>query len=144
MLDIWLLFEAFQSRYIARGMILERKKKCLIALAEWAFGGGEDFCRACAQTCPNCPNCPKTLNAPRSIKGWQVWTLVQRLDGQVRVAGGMGGTVLGWDMSAAFHLGAALGIPPLIIAELLPPIEAAMARKINENAGSGDREWLDA
>ena len=47
--------------------------------------------------------------------------------------GGMsGGAVLGWDMGAALQLGAALGLSPLIIAELLPPIEAAMVRKTNE------------
>ncbi len=72
--------------------------------------------------------------------GWQVWDLVQRLGGQVRVSGGMsGGAVLGWDMAAALQLGAALGLSPFILAELLPPIEAAMVRKTNEalQAGSG-------
>ena len=70
---------------------------------------------------------------PLTLEGWQVWDLVQRLGGQVRVAGGMsGGAVLGWDMGAALQLGAALGLPPLIIAELLPPIEAVMVRKTNE------------
>jgi len=56
------------------------------------------------------------------------------------VAGGIsGGAVLGWDMGAALQLGAGLGLSPLIIAELLPPIEAVMVRKINETlqAGSG-------
>jgi hypothetical protein len=74
------------------------------------------------------------------LEGWQVWDLVQRLGGQVRVAGGIStGAVLGWDMGAALQLGAALGLPPLIIAELLPSIEAAMVRKTNEalKAGSG-------
>ena len=62
-----------------------------------------------------------------TLEGWQIWDLVQRLGGQVRVAGGMsGGAVLGWD------IGAALGLSPLIIAELLPPIEAVMVRKSNE------------
>ena len=77
--------------------------------------------------------CPRSLHAPRSFEGWQVWDLVQRLGGQVRVPGGMsGGVVLGWDMGAAMQLGAALGLSPLIIAELLPPIEAVMVRKTNE------------
>lgn len=35
-------------------------------------------------------------------------------------------------MGAALQLGAALGLSPLIIAELLPPIEAVMVRKSNE------------
>jgi hypothetical protein len=75
-----------------------------------------------------------------TLEGWQVWDLVQRLGGQVRVAGGMGGgAVLGWDMGATFQLGTGLGLSPLIIAELLPPIEAVMVRKTNEalQAGSG-------
>ena len=51
----------------------------------------------------------------------------------MRVVGGMsGGAVIGWDMGAALQLGCALGLSPLIIAELLPPIEAVMVRKTNE------------
>ena len=79
-----------------------------------------------------------------TLDGWQVWDLVQRLGGQVRVAGGIsGGAVLGWDMGSALQLGAALGLSPLIIAELLPPIEAVMVRKINEQTGSGGLEGFD-
>jgi len=51
--------------------------------------------------------------------------------------------VVGWDMSAALALGDALGISPLAMAELLPIIEAAMVRKLNEelaaNGGPGFR-----
>ena len=51
----------------------------------------------------------------------------------MRVAGSMsGGVVIGWDMGAALQLGAALGLSPLIMAELLPAIEAVMVRKTNE------------
>ena len=84
--------------------------------------------------CPSvCADCPRSLHAPRTLEGWQIWDLVQRLGGQVRVAGGMnGGAVLGWDMGAALQLGVALGLSPPIIAELLPPIEAVMVRKTNE------------
>ena len=68
-----------------------------------------------------------------TLEGWQIWDLVQRLGGQVRVAGGVSsGAVLGWDMAAALQLGTALWLSPLIIAELLPPIEAVMVRKTNE------------
>lgn len=63
------------------------------------------------------------------MEGWQVWDLVQRLGGQMRVAGTV---VIGWDMGAALQIGGALGIPALAIAELLPPMEALMVRKINE------------
>ena len=87
-----------------------------------------------------CAECPRTQHKPLTLEGWQVWDLVQRLGGQVRAVGGMsGGAVLGWDMGAALQLGAALGLSPLIIAELLPPIEAVMVRKTNETlqAASG-------
>ena len=47
------------------------------------------------------------------------------------------GAVLGWDMGAALALGSALGVNPLIAAELLPEIEAVMVRKLNEQIGEG-------
>ncbi|TYB84203.1 hypothetical protein [Oceaniovalibus sp. ACAM 378] len=55
--------------------------------------------------------------------------MVGRLGGQLRV---IPGAVLGWDMGAALALAQALGINPLIAAELLPEIEAVMVRKLNE------------
>ena len=42
------------------------------------------------------------------------------------------GAVLGWDMGAALAMALALGIETLIVAELLPEIEAVMVRKLNE------------
>lgn len=49
------------------------------------------------------------------------------------------GAVLGWDMGAALTLAQALGINPLIAAELLPEIEAVMVRKLNKQMeGSRD------
>ena len=59
---------------------------------------------------------------------------MQRLGGQLRVSGS---TVIGWDMGAALQLGAALGVCPVTIAELLPPIEAVMVRKINDQTQAG-------
>ncbi|WP_050528379.1 DUF7697 family protein [Pseudorhodobacter aquimaris] len=69
------------------------------------------------------------MNRPQTQDGWQVWDLVGRLGGQLRV---IPGAVLGWDMGAALALAQALGINPLIAAELLPEIEAVMVRKLNE------------
>jgi hypothetical protein len=66
--------------------------------------------------------------------------LVQRLGGQLRVSGN---AVIGWDMGAALQLGAALGVAPIAIAELLPSIEAVMVRKINEETRSGSVERLN-
>lgn len=80
------------------------------------------------------------MNAPQTFEGWQVWDLVQRLGGQIRVAaGGMGsGAVIGWDMGAALALAAALGVPGLAVAELLPAIEGAMVRKLSEQIEDQD------
>jgi hypothetical protein len=64
-----------------------------------------------------------------SWEGWQVWDLVGRLGGQLRV---VPGTVIGWDMGTALALGSALGVPPVAAAELLPVVEAAMVAKLNE------------
>jgi hypothetical protein len=69
------------------------------------------------------------VNQPQTWEGVQVWDLVQRLGGQLRV---VPGAVIGWDMGAALALGRALGVPALAIAELLPAIEAVMVRKVNE------------
>ncbi|WP_375572631.1 hypothetical protein ABWH93_06265 [Seohaeicola saemankumensis] len=74
------------------------------------------------------------------MEGWQVWDLVQRLGGQLRVSGN---AVIGWDMGAALQIGAALGVSPIAIAELLPPIEAVMVRKINDEISSGSAERLN-
>jgi len=52
--------------------------------------------------------------------------------------------VIGWGMAAALQLGAALGLSPLIIGELFPQVETLMVRRINEQAGSGSLERLDA
>ncbi len=55
-----------------------------------------------------------------------------RLGGQLRV---IPGAVIGWDMGAALALAAALGIDPMVAAELLPEIEAVMVRRLNETIG---------
>ena len=103
-----------------------RGKKRLRALADWHFGGGDRYCAACGETCPDCP---ARLNRPGTQEGWQVWDLVSRLGGQLRV---IPGAVIGWDLGAALALAAALGIAPIVAAELLPEIEAVMVQKLNE------------
>ena len=65
---------------------------------------------------------------------------MQRIGGQLRVAGS---SVIGWDMGAALQLGAALDIAPRVIAELLPPIETVMVRKLNEEMRSGSVQRLN-
>ena len=75
------------------------------------------------------------MNQPVSHDGWQVWDLVSRLGGQMRVAGK---AAIGWDMSAALALAQALGLNPMVAAELLPELEAVMVRRINEKIGTED------
>ena len=47
------------------------------------------------------------------------------------------GAVLGRDMGAALSLAHALGIDTLIVAELLPEIEAVMVHKLNKQIADG-------
>jgi hypothetical protein len=51
------------------------------------------------------------------------------MGGQLRA---VPGAVLGWDLGAGLALAAALGVPALAAAELLPAIEAVAVRKLNE------------
>jgi hypothetical protein len=53
----------------------------------------------------------------------------------MRVAGK---AVIGWDISAAVALAHALGVNPMVAAELLPELEAVMVRRINEKIGTED------
>ena len=53
----------------------------------------------------------------------------------MRVAGK---AVIGWDMGAALALAQALGVNPMVAAELLPDLEAVMVRRINEKIGDQD------
>ena len=64
-----------------------------------------------------------------------MWDLVGRLGGQMRVAGR---AIIGWDMSAALALARALGLNLMVVAELLPELEAVMVRRINEKIGNPD------
>ena len=75
------------------------------------------------------------MNKPLTLDGWQVWDLIGRLGGQMRVEGK---AVLGWDMGSALALAQALGLNPMVVAELLPELEAVMVRRINEKIGDED------
>lgn len=67
-----------------------------------------------------------------------MWDLVLSLKGQRRViaspAGGL--NFIGWDMTAALNLGAAMNIDPTLIAEMLPDIETVAMAKLNQNGGA--------
>ena len=113
-------------------------KKRLRALADWHFGGGAGYCAACEGPCPDCP---ARREQPLSDEGWRIWDLVLRLGGQLRLAPGPGpATVIGWDMTAALGLGAALGIAPRLVADALPEIEAVMVKRLNERMGAARDE----
>ena len=50
----------------------------------------------------------------------------------------VGKAVIGWDMGAALALAQALGLNPMVAAELLPELEAVMVRRLNEKIGDSD------
>jgi len=66
---------------------------------------------------------------------------VGRLGGQLRIA--PSGGIIGWDLGAALALARALGVPGVVVAELLPAVEAVMVAKMNERITSGDLERGD-
>jgi len=66
----------------------------------------------------------------------QIWDLVGRLGGQLRLS--PSGTITGWDFGAALGMAAALGVDPAPVAEILPEIEAVMVRALNEQGEMGD------
>lgn len=66
----------------------------------------------------------------------QIWDLVTRLGGQMRVTAA--GTVVGWDFGAALAMASALGINPAPVAEILPALEAVMVRALNEQREVND------
>ena len=53
----------------------------------------------------------------------------------MRVAGK---AVFGWDMSSALALAKALGLNQMVVAELLPDLEAVMVRRTNEKIEGSD------
>ena len=53
----------------------------------------------------------------------------------MRVAGK---AVLGWEMAGALALAHAMGLNPMVVAEMLPELEAVMVRRINEKIGDPD------
>lgn len=53
-----------------------------------------------------------------------------KMGGQLRIA--PSGAIIGWDMTAALAIAKALGIDPLLAAELLPVIEAVAVRGLNQ------------
>ncbi len=57
------------------------------------------------------------------------------MGGQLRA---IPGAVLGWDMTAGLALGAALGLAPMLVAEVLPDIERIVVRKANERGEGSD------
>jgi hypothetical protein len=128
LLEVWPIFDAFQATYVSKALLLD-VEKTPPRPRRLALRRGDRYCAACTQACPDCP---VRLNRPETFEGWQVWDLVGRLGGQLRV---IPGAVIGWDMGAALALAAALGIDPLAAAELLPEIEAVMVRRTNEAIG---------
>lgn len=57
-----------------------------------------------------------------------MWDVIQRIGHQARPAFG---AVLGLDLGAAMAVGTALGVPALLLAEVLPEIEGAAVAAFN-------------
>jgi hypothetical protein len=99
-----------------------RRKKRLIVLAEWHFGGGAGYCAACPTTCAKCPY---VLNAPRTPDGVAAWEAIRRCSGQVRAAAG---GVYALDFGAVLMLAHAMGALNPLLVEVLAEIEPIVVR----------------
>jgi hypothetical protein len=69
LLEIWPVFEAFQTQYVAKGLILDAEKNVSAPLPTGPSAGATGYCAACAGRCPDCParlNRPQTKRAGRS------------------------------------------------------------------------------
>lgn len=71
-----------------------------------------------------------------SFEGWQVWDVMLRCAGQLRL---VPGAAVGIDLNACFGMGAGLGYDPTALAELLPAAEAGMVAGFNERMKSDGR-----
>ena len=69
------------------------------------------------------------------MEGQQVWDLLQRCAGQLRL-GGMGG-VAGVDFTAALEMADALGIDRGVVALMLPKAERGLVAALNKRQNDG-------
>ena len=122
LLEVWPVFEAFQASYMAKGLLLDAEKNASAPSPSGTSAGATATARPARHACPDCPG---RLSRPQTLEGWQVWDLALRLGGQLRA---VPGAVLGWDLGAAMAMAAALGVEPLLAAEVLPDLEAIAVR----------------
>lgn len=69
------------------------------------------------------------MNRPQTLDGLLVWDVVTRCGGQWRAAPG---AIVGLDMTAVLAIGAAMDVPALALAEMVPSIEAAAIREFGK------------
>lgn len=109
-----------------------RRKKRIIALAEWHFGGdgsGRDYCKHCPE---RCDDCPYELHKPLTAAGIAAWEVFRCSGGQLRA--GVGG-IFGLDFTAVIIFAQAMGALSNLFLELLPLIEGLIVsatRKDND------------
>jgi hypothetical protein len=68
------------------------------------------------------------LNLPRTVEGGGAWDLLRRCGNQLRLAGR---SVIGIDLGAALALAEALGLSPLVTAEILSDAEPVVVTAVN-------------
>jgi hypothetical protein len=107
-----------------------RRKKRLIALAEWHFGGGDGYCAACPESCADCPYLE---HAPKTPDGIAAWGVLRRIAGQVRAAPA---GVYALDFAAVLLLADAMGALNNLLVELLPEIEPIVVRAYSKDSTS--------
>ena len=131
LLDLYPLFQAWEVGYVGKGLALSAEKNASAPSPNGTSAGATATARPARR---RCPDCPAILNAPQTLEGIGVWDVALRMGGQLRA---VPGAVLGWDLGVAMALVQALGVNPLVAAEILPAIEAIAVRAMNERLRSG-------
>lgn len=72
---------------------------------------------------------------PATIEGWEVWDVLERCAGQLRM-GSVG--PVGLDFTAAFQMSEALGYCSTALGELLPSAEAGLMRGLMRRMTKGE------
>lgn len=80
------------------------------------------------------------MNRLQTIEGEQIWDLLKRMTGQLRITGA--GLVYGLDLGAAIQIADALGVNKFALVEIFAGAETTIVRVMNEQIAAGGKDNL--
>lgn len=78
------------------------------------------------------------MNRLQTVEGEQVWDLLKKMTGQLRITGS--GLVFGLDLGAAIQIADALGVNKFALVEIFAGAEATIVRVMNEQIAAGGKD----